>query len=133
MCCVAQEVVSHREYIDRKTKLIFTPMLLTQIQPNLLQRCPQTRQIYISESYQPILRYEQTKFRNNFFIFFFLCRVSNAKNKHLQINLLTAVTCWTNSHLNKAALAVNSVGSWRHKSIKMCTNHDITSCNSWKQ
>ena len=54
LCHTAQEAVaSHREYIDRKTKnVIFTPTYvalrsLSQIQPHLLQRCPQTRQIYI--------------------------------------------------------------------------------------
>jgi len=51
---VAQEaIVSHREYIDRKTKnAIFTPTYvalrsLTWIQRNLLQRCLWTRQIYM--------------------------------------------------------------------------------------
>ena len=36
-------------------------------------------------------------------------KVSNVKIRLLQYNLLTAVTCWTNSHLNTAAVAINSV------------------------
>ena len=38
-----------------------------------------------------------------------LGRVSNVKIQLLQNNLLTAVTCWTNSHLNTAAVAINSI------------------------
>ena len=36
-------------------------------------------------------------------------RVSNVKIRLLQNNLLTAVTCWTNSRLNTAAVAINSI------------------------
>ena len=36
-------------------------------------------------------------------------RVSNVKIRLLQNNLLTAATCWTNSHLNTAAVAINSI------------------------
>ena len=36
-------------------------------------------------------------------------RVSNVKIRHLQNNLLTNVTCWTNSHLNTAAVVINSI------------------------
>ena len=34
------------------------------------------------------------------------CRVSNVKNRHLQNDLLTAVTCWTSSNLSTAAGAI---------------------------
>ena len=60
-------------------------------------------------------------------------RVSNVKNEHLQNNLLTVVTCWTNSHLNTAAAAINSINSLRWKLIKMSANYEITSCNSRKR
>ena len=35
--------------------------------------------------------------------------VSNVKIQLLQNNLLTPVTCWTNSHLNTAAVAINPI------------------------
>jgi len=59
-------------------------------------------------------------------------RVSNVKNRHLQNNLLTAFICWTNSHLNTAAVMVNSIALLGWKWIKICENHDTTSCNSQK-
>ena len=51
-----------------------------------------------------------------------ILRVSNVKNQHLQNNLLTAVICWTNSHLNTAAVAVNSIAFLGWKLIKICEN-----------
>jgi len=47
------------------------------------------------------------------------CRVANVKNRHLQIDLLIAVICWTNSHQNTAVVAVNSIASLGWKSIEM--------------
>jgi len=50
MCHGALEAVAaHCEYIDRKTKNIFftPPISFTQIQPNLLLRCPRTRKMYM--------------------------------------------------------------------------------------
>ena len=55
------------------------------------------------------------------------------KNCHLQNNLLTAVICWTNSHLNTAAVTVNSITFLGWKSIEIYENYDITSCNSQKR
>jgi len=46
------------------------------------------------------------------------CRVTSVKNWHLQNDLLIA-TCWTNSHQNTAAVAVNSTASLGWKSIEM--------------
>ena len=51
-------------------------------------------------------------------------RVSNVKN--LQNNLLTEVTCQTNSHLNTTAVTINSFV----KLIKIYAKCEITSCNS---
>ena len=53
--------------------------------------------------------------------------------QNFQINLLTVIMCWTNSHLNTAAAAVNSIASLGWKSIEMSTNYKITNCNSRKQ
>ena len=39
----------------------------------------------------------------------YFIRVTNVKNRLLQNNILTAVTCWANSHLNTGAVAANSV------------------------
>ena len=44
------------------------------------------------------------------YVHVYIVRVSNVKIRHLQNNLLTAVTCWTNSHLNTAAVTINSIG-----------------------
>ena len=44
---------------------------------------------------------------------YYLCRVSNVKIRLLQNNLLTAVTCWTNSHLNTATVVINSIAFLR--------------------
>jgi len=40
-------------------------------------------------------------------------------NVYLQNNLLTAVICWINSHLNTAAEALNSIAFLGWKSIEM--------------
>ena len=42
---------------------------------------------------------------------------------HTQINFLTVVTRWCNSHLNTAAVAVNFIAALVWKSIKMSANH----------
>jgi len=58
VCHVAQEAITpHRDW---KTKsVIFHAYValtsLTRIQPNLLQRCPQTRQIYVPNLKQIVL------------------------------------------------------------------------------
>ena len=52
----------------------------------------------------------ETRHQNN-------SRVANVKNQHLQNYILTAVICWTTSHLNTGAVAVNSITSLGHKLI----------------
>ena len=52
--------------------------------------------------------------------------VSNIKNRLLQNNLLSSVICWTNSHLNTAAVAGNSITFLGWKSIEIYENNDTT-------
>ena len=60
-------------------------------------------------------------------------RISNGKKSiSLQNNLLTAVICRTNSHLNTAAVVVYSIVFFGWKSIEIWENNDITSCKSRK-
>jgi len=50
---------------------------------------------------------------------YYMYRNANLKNQHIQIDLLIAVICWTNSYQNTAVMAVNSIASLGWKSIEM--------------
>jgi len=70
-------------YWQEEIKLDFhtyvAPRSLTQMQPNLLQRCPPGRQVYIPNLMQiaPAVLFKRPKFHLNFFIFSYtLLRVS---------------------------------------------------------
>ena len=44
--------------------------------------------------------------------------------------MLTAATCWANSHLNTGVVAANPVAFFGYKSIEIYENYEITHCNS---
>jgi len=85
---------------------------LTRIQPNLLLRCPQIRQIYQiwSKSCQLIPRYKWAKFWNNFFsfflIFFFILHTLYFHHK-MQMHTLIELKLDIHKGLIKAHLHTN--------------------------
>ena len=115
MCHAAQEAIAqHRKYINRKTKsIVFAPMLalrsLTQIQPNLLLRCPQ---IYLPNLKQIIPADPEIAIREQNFeiisscFFFFILHTSIFAHK-MQMHTLIELKLDTHRGLIKAHLRTN--------------------------